>query len=208
MNPPSRLAKLRPGDLAPEQRELYAAIVGGPRAHGPQLFALTDDEGALEGPFNAMLLSPGIGGSLQDLGREIRYASSLTDRAREIAILVVAQQWDSDFERHAHRAVGRSVGLTEAELSALACGDDPQFADPMEQLVLDTTWSLVAHADLDDATYAGAVAGLGEATLFELSTLVGYYATLALQLRLFRVPAPARHEDPGASGVDAASITA
>jgi 4-carboxymuconolactone decarboxylase len=26
--------------------------------------------------------------------------------------------------------------------------------------------------------------------LFELTTLVGYYATLALQLRTFRVPAP------------------
>jgi 4-carboxymuconolactone decarboxylase len=31
---------------------------------------------------------------------------------------------------------------------------------------------------------------LGEEGLVELSTLVGYYATLALQLRIFRVPAP------------------
>jgi 4-carboxymuconolactone decarboxylase len=31
---------------------------------------------------------------------------------------------------------------------------------------------------------------VGTAGLFELLTLVGYYATLALQLRVFRVPAP------------------
>jgi 4-carboxymuconolactone decarboxylase len=31
---------------------------------------------------------------------------------------------------------------------------------------------------------------MGAAGLFELLTLVGYYATLALQLRVFRVPAP------------------
>jgi 4-carboxymuconolactone decarboxylase len=31
------------------------------------------------------------------------------------------------------------------------------------------------------------VAQLGEDGVFELTTLVGYYATLALQLRVFRV---------------------
>jgi 4-carboxymuconolactone decarboxylase len=46
-------------------------------------------------------------------------------------------------------------------------------------------------ADLDDEQYDTAVAALGERALVELSTLVGYYATLALQMRIFRVPAPA-----------------
>ncbi|HJY60698.1 MAG TPA: hypothetical protein VJ418_30330, partial [Streptosporangiaceae bacterium] len=35
-----------------------------------------------------------------------------------------------------------------------------------------------------------AVGQIGAAGMFELLTLVGYYATLALQLRVFRVPAP------------------
>jgi len=35
-----------------------------------------------------------------------------------------------------------------------------------------------------------AVGQAGAAGVFELLTLVGYYATLALQLRVFRVPAP------------------
>jgi len=34
------------------------------------------------------------------------------------------------------------------------------------------------------------VAGLGEAGVFELTTLVGYYTMLALQLRVFRVGVP------------------
>jgi 4-carboxymuconolactone decarboxylase len=50
--------------------------------------------------------------------------------------------------------------------------------------------TLVRAGDLDDAQYAGAVAQLGEAGVFELTTLVGYYATLALQLRVFRVGLP------------------
>ena len=51
--------------------------------------------------------------------------------------------------------------------------------------------ALVLAGDLDDDAYAGAVAELGEAGVFELTTLVGYYATLALQLRVFRVGGPA-----------------
>ena len=46
------------------------------------------------------------------------------------------------------------------------------------------------RGDLDDAEYREAVDHVGTAGLFELLTLVGYYATLALQLRVFRVPAP------------------
>jgi len=44
------------------------------------------------------------------------------------------------------------------------------------------------------------VAVLGERALVELSTLVGYYATLALQLRIFRVAGSAslpRTTEPG-----------
>ena len=53
-----------------------------------------------------------------------------------------------------------------------------------------TTYALTARGDLDDEEYAGAVAALGLPMVFELLTLVGYYATLALQLRVFRVAAP------------------
>ena len=45
-------------------------------------------------------------------------------------------------------------------------------------------------ADLDDEQYDTAVTVLGEQAIFKLSTLVGYYATLALQMRVFRVGGP------------------
>jgi 4-carboxymuconolactone decarboxylase len=59
-----------------------------------------------------------------------------------------------------------------------------------EEAVARTVAALVARGDLDDAEYLAAVEVVGTAGLFELLTLVGYYATLALQLRVFRVPAP------------------
>jgi 4-carboxymuconolactone decarboxylase len=184
-----RIPKLEPSSLDDEQRSLYDAIAGGRRAQGPQLFQLTDEAGRLEGPFNAFLLQPRLGSALQAVGSSVRYDTGLDDRCREIAILVVAAHWRSDFEWYAHEAVGRSVGLDEAEL-VVVCDIRPAALAGREAAVARTVAALVLRGDLDDAEYHEAVDHLGLAGLFELLTLVGYYATLALQLRVFRVPAP------------------
>ncbi|WP_030612317.1 carboxymuconolactone decarboxylase family protein, partial [Streptomyces fulvoviolaceus] len=187
----SRLRLLAPADLDVQQRALYAEITGGPRSTGPQHFALTDAEGRLNGPFNAMLLSPELGRALQELGAAIRYRTCLTDRIRETAILVVAQAWDSAFERHAHERVGAAAGLTKTELLALRDGRDPLLSDPAELAAWVFACALTSRSGaLGEGEYDKARAALGERALFELSTLVGYYSTLALQLRVFAVPAP------------------
>ncbi|MGI8447508.1 MAG: carboxymuconolactone decarboxylase family protein [Streptosporangiaceae bacterium] len=149
-----------------------------------------DKTGALTGPFNAMLLQPGLGGALQALGSAVRFQGTLPARMRELAILIVAAHWASAFEQHAHEAAGREAGLTGAELAAVRTGEEPGLADPDERAAVRAARALVRAGDLDDDEYAAAVAQLGEAGVFELTTLVGYYATLALQLRVFRVSAP------------------
>ena len=190
----ARIGKFEPSGLDAEQRSLYDAIAGGRRAQGPQLFRLADAAGRLEGPFNAFLLQPRLGSALQALGASVRYDTGLDDRCREIAILVVAAHWRSDFEWHAHEAVGRAAGLGDGELAALRDGRHAELAG-RESVVARTAAALVVRGDLDDDEYGEAVACIGPAGLFELLTLVGYYATLALQLRVFRVPAP---QDPAA----------
>ncbi len=186
----TRLPKFHPNDLDAEQRVLYDAIASGPRAQGPQLFRLTDDEGRLEGPFNAFLLQPGVGAALQEVGAAVRYRTGLSGRAREIAILRVAHEWDSVFEWYAHEAVARSLGITEEQLDAIKTDRFDAFNED-EARVLRVISALTATNDLDDALYGDAVAAHGLDGLFELLTLVGYYATLALQMRVFRVSAPA-----------------
>jgi 4-carboxymuconolactone decarboxylase len=185
-----RLPQLRPEELTGEQRAVYDAIAGGPRAAGPQLFQLADAEGRLNGPFGVMLHSPAVGGALQELGTAIRYRSVLGDRLREIAILAVAAHWSSEFEQYAHEPLGRRAGLTDAELAALATGAPLDLEDPAEAAGLRMVRALLEQADLADEEYAEAQRALGEQALVELTVLVGYYATLALQLRVFRVGVP------------------
>ena len=182
----ARVHPFPPGALSGTRLDLYEAITGGPRAQGPQHFALTRADGSLRGPFNAFLLAPELGEALQNVGAALRYRGALSDRAREIAILLVAAHWDSEFERAAHEAVGAAAGLTDAELAALRAGDVAAFAGE-ESLVAAVTMQLL-DGDLDDGAWGEASVALGAAVVFELTVLVGYYATLALQLRVFRVP--------------------
>ncbi len=192
-----RRARLTPGELDEAQRALYDRITGGPRSSGPQHFALVDADGRLQGPFDALLLSPEVGGALQEVGATVRYRTGLSDRVREMAILVVAAHWDCAFELMAHEAVGRAVGLTDDELAALRGGLVPELADPVEATSIEVVRTLVIRSDLDDDEYARAADLLGERGLLELTTLVGYYATLALQLRVFRADDGAdAEEDP------------
>jgi len=190
-----RVDKLAVGDLTPAQRQVYDVILGGPRASGSQAFRIQDDSGGLEGPFNAFLLQPAVGLVLQEVGSAIRYQGELSARAREIAILIVSAEWDSAFERHAHEAVGRSVGLSDGEIEALRVRDFARLENDHEQLLARSTQQLLTDGDLADTEYEAFVEVFDISTLFELTSLVGYYATLALQLRVFRVPAPGTSEE-------------
>ena len=181
-----RLERMPPSVLDADQAALYGEITGGPRGQGPQHFALTAPDGSLNGPFNALLLSPVLGRALQGVGAAVRYQTELSDREREIAILLVAAHWHSAFEQHAHESVGRSIGLTDDELATLRRSELPYLADEHERLCAEATLALLA-GDLSDDEWEGIAVPLGNDTVFELTTLVGYYATLALQLRVFRV---------------------
>jgi 4-carboxymuconolactone decarboxylase len=186
-----RLPVLSSDEMTSEQVVLYREILGGPRGQGPRAVLLASGAGGLAGPFNAMLYAPSVGHALQELGTAIRFRTELAPRVREMAILVVAQAWDSAYVRESHELLGRDAGLTDAEIEALRAGADPGFADKQEQVAYSVVRALTGpdpnRADLDDQEYDTAVAVLGERALVELSTLVGYYATLALQLRIFRV---------------------
>ncbi|WP_368680769.1 carboxymuconolactone decarboxylase family protein (plasmid) [Rhodococcus opacus] len=181
-----RKKRTLPDQMSQAQFALYEKIALGTRA-AESAFPLVDEKGALTGPFDAMLLIPEIGDALQAVGSAIRFSGHLTDRAREIAILLVAHHHGSAFEVFAHEAVGRRIGLTDSDLADLSECRAPHSADEYERAVSTTVNYLLRHADLDDDSYISAVEHLGEDLLFEINALVGYYSLLAVQIKIFGV---------------------
>ena len=66
----------------------------------------------------------------------------------------------------------------------------PNSRTPPERAALELVQVLVARGDADDAVFERAVSLNGIEAVVELTTLVGYYVTFALQLRVFRVGLP------------------
>ena len=183
----NRIAGVRPQALTQNQKVLYEAIASGPRSRAVQHVPLTDEHGALQGPFNAFLLSPHLGHRLQELGASLRYEAGLPPLARELAILAVAAHESSDYEWFAHEPVARECGATESDLAQIRAGDEWTSGSRVERAVLRVASTLIRDRDVDDVAYREALLELSEPQVFEILTLVGYYQMLALQLRVFRV---------------------
>ncbi|MDQ7904791.1 carboxymuconolactone decarboxylase family protein [Phytohabitans sp. ZYX-F-186] len=177
---------MTPERLTAAQQDLYAEITGGDRAAAGGA-PVPEADGALPGPFNAMLLSPVLGDALQRLGSAIRYHGTLPSRAREIAILTVAAHHDCAFEWRTHEPIARDAGLNDADLAAVRAMTALPDPNPYEAAVQTLTRRLLRYRGLDDEAYAAAVATVGAPALFEVVTLVGYYSLLALQMDVFAV---------------------
>ena len=186
-----RLTPVRPEAMSDEQRTLYEAILGGKRGPG-----MRREDGALIGPFNAMLLNPHVGDRVQRLGEALRFDISLPRNVIEVATLVVGSRWRAQFEWWAHERLAKQAGVAEAVIAAIKRGEQPDFSNDDEAAAYDVASELYRTQRLTDATYALAVQRFGEAGVFELIALVGYYSLVSLLLNGFEVPLPAGETPP------------
>ena len=117
-------------NLTPGQRALYDAIRSGPRAK--IAISGASKPGPLGGPFNVWLRSPGIGDCVQRLGEEIRFRSTLPSKLNEMAIMVTARFWTSQYEWYAHCKLALNAGLDPAIANDIAEGRRPANMDADE----------------------------------------------------------------------------
>ena len=189
-----RLTPLGPNQLNDEQRALYERVAGGPRRK--MGISLTDEQGALLGPFNAYLHTPELGARLESAGVALREVASLAPRLREIAILMTAKQHRAQFEWYAHASIARDEGLSEESIEAIKQGRDPEFADPIEAAVHAFAAELLEKRRVSDAIFDALAAQLPEKERVELVFVLGYYALVSMTLNVFEVPLPQGEEPP------------
>jgi len=136
------------------------------------------------GPFNALSRVPDIGLSVHAALQHFATASRLTQAAREVAILTVAQAMPCEYGWHAHVPLALSLGISSEALTLLGSGGNCLFEDSEIDEAESFTRSLMANR-LRPSPRKPA----DEVWLVELMALVGIYRML-FQLVNIDCPSP------------------
>lgn len=122
-------------------------------------------------------------------GRQHLTSDTFSPRLRELVILRCAYLLDSPYELAQHTSLAPQVGISEAELAALAPDGELDLDGFSEEelAVLDLITEMYSAGDVSDETFARAHAALGDEAIVELVMLSSRYAGLALALQVLRV---------------------
>lgn len=172
-----RISLPSPDTMDAAQRQVYDEIVSGPR-------------GKLVGPLRAALHNPELAQRWQAFGALLRYRTSLSPRLSELAILVTGRACRAPLEWHLHRIEAEKAGVEAALIEAILAGTLPDGLAPADEAVLRYAEELNRLRSVTDATYAAALACLGERGVVELTALIGYYTMVAMTLNCHEIPLP------------------
>jgi len=144
----------------------------------------------ISGPFIPLLRSPEVMNRARAMGDYLRYKSSLPPRLSEFVILLTARRWTQQYEWNAHQAAALQGGLRADIVAAVAEGRRPERLADDEEAVYALWDELQTHQSVSDATYARAIAKLGEQGVIDALGITGYYTMLAMVLNTARTPLP------------------
>ena len=144
----------------------------------------------ISGPFVPLLRSPEVMSRARAMGDYLRYKSSLPPRLSEFVILLTARRWTQQYEWHAHQPLAIQCGLKPDVVAAIAGNRRPAGMAEDEDAVY-TLWDEVQRTQsVTDATYARAVATIGEQGVIDVLGITGYYTMLAMVMNTTRTPLP------------------
>jgi 4-carboxymuconolactone decarboxylase len=183
-----RFSTLQPEQMNAEQKKLLDAIVSGPRSQNYG----SDAVGRVlrTGPFNAWMRSPELGIRLQAVGEYVRFKTTIPQRLNELAILITAREWTSQYEWSAHHALAMKAGLDPAIADDIAAGKRPASMKEDEAAVYDFCVELHRSRKVSDANFQRVKTLFGEQGAVELIGVSGYYTAVSMTLNVAQVPIP------------------
>ena len=173
----ARYRDITQGEMTSAQRRVHDLIVAGRR-------------GRFGGPFQLLIRAPEICEHAAKLGEHLRWGTSLPDRLSELAIIITARFWRAQYEWFAHAPLAEKAGVPGAVVEAIRRGDTPSFTQKDEALVHRICTELFKTQRVSDASFAEAVASLGETGLIEVIGIIGYYTLIGNTLNVFQVAVP------------------
>jgi len=173
-----RYAEIPYDNMAPEQQEGYRSLL--------------ETRGPLGGPRKIWVHNPKLAKAIGPLGGHFHPGHySLTEREREIAVIITNSKLRSAYPTAAHERRGKEVGLPTEKVEAMLSGLPTSFEDEREQAVYEMAICLTNSHWASKGLYDRAVKALGHVGITDVICLMGFYTSVSMTLAFYDVPAGA-----------------
>ena len=173
-----RYAEIPVDKMSPEQKEGYKAMM--------------ESRGRLPGPNKIWIHNPKLAKVIGPFGAHFQPGGySLSEREREIAVIIINSKWHSAYPTNAHERRGKEVGLPADKVEAMLSGIPTSFSDERGQVVYEMAICLSNSRWAPKGLYDRAVKALGHVGITDVITLMGYYTSVSMTLAFYDVPAGA-----------------
>lgn len=172
-----RYAEIPYDQMTPEQQEGFKVLM--------------ETRGRLPGPAKIYVHNAKLAKVLGPLGAHFRGPYSLTLREREIAVCVINAKFHTAYATQAHERAAKEAGLPADKVEAILSGLTTSFDDVREQVVYEMCVCLSESRWVSKGLFERAVAALDHVGVTDVISLMGFYATVAMTLAFYDVPAGA-----------------
>lgn len=177
MASPSRIKEIPESELTAEQAKVFRDLVAG--------------RGTLLTPYKIWIHSPKLAAALETVGTFLNKQGSLTEREVELLVCIAARHWQGEYVWAQHVKRFPRLGFSQAVIEALSTGQIPPLNNERERVVCELANSAMQPGAGPDEVFARAEQLLGRNGIAEVLALLGYYSSVAMAVKLHRVPVPA-----------------
>ncbi len=180
-----RLTPLAPREWPPEMRDALAALTPPNPTH--PLPERRDDRPKGLNILGLLAHHPALTRAYHTFNGHILFATTLSQRQRELLVLRVAARRGADYEWVQHTVVAGDVGVSSEDIERVAAGPDAEGWMPLDAALVRAVDELVDEARIGEQTYRQLAAELDAQQLLDLVFTVGAYDALAMAMRTFDV---------------------
>jgi 4-carboxymuconolactone decarboxylase len=182
-----RYPTLNPDQLSSEQKAYIENLQKPPRNNTTAL---------RNPPFKVYMRSPALASKLEAVSDYVRWGTGQPPRLTELAIMITARQWSSQWIWRGHYRAAVKDGLDPSVGADIAAGKRPTKMKEDETILYNYATEMYRDKAVSDPTFAAAVKAFGEKGLIDLVATMGYYDTVAMTLITAKAVAPKEEDVP------------
>jgi 4-carboxymuconolactone decarboxylase len=104
----------------------------------------------------------------------------MPEHLKELAIILIAREWNSAIEWTGHAVLAARAGVSTASIEAIRTGQAPAGLTEPEHVIARFVHQLLRHKEVPDEVFAAAHTLLGTQGVVDLALTCSYYTAVCL----------------------------